>query len=721
MRIQFIIENDANALFDLLPQIQALADSEKETLGFLPEAALRDAIVRRRLLALTADNKGVREFAGYLLHSGVFPNAKIQQIAIVQKFRKAGAASVMMKALVSELERIGFMTIKAEVASDLPPALHFYAKNGFEVFRTRAGGQARNRTIVVHVRELESDSLFSSAANNANPEIELGIRRRSAGDTPLFAFDLNVYFDFAKNRDESEKARQLFGAALGHDIRLAVADELVAELRRTSNLGAIDPILQLALHLPRLPKIDRRELDAMAARIHDLVFVTRKAKGTGSRQALSDARHLAHAALARASAFVTRDGPILAARTELLSTIGIDVATLDEMIALLPPEPHSAGSVSVQGEGFASAEISDAELSSYLTNAKVPSAVISEFRNGNSGISLIRREAISENGRVVAVGALKIPKGVAPVARLLVHVRPEHVDCDLFADFTLDSLIRLACQKAAVTIELVHLPGQSSINSYAKSRGFLRIGASASYSKIALGKPLTSSNWSHVVQEVRRRTGVVLPDQAPVFHGDRREVVVTTPKGNSILLDAGTLEDMLSPTIFIWPGRNGVIVPITRLYADQLLGTSRQPNFNFIANRDAAFLSRRAYVNSPRTAKHMRPDRPILFYESKRKGGGRGAVVAVARIVDAVVVCKRDVSDDGHKRLVVDDVGSFSASDDVLLTTFDNLFVIPQPVPFRKLKEIDAIGRVNLISPVSLCSEQVTAILTQGWSSEKVQ
>src|SRR4051812_11640118 len=92
-RVQFNVERNTTALLDLLPAIQSLADSEKEALGFWPDAALRDAINRRRLFALTVDHNGIRELAAYLLHSGVFPHAKIQQIATVTKFRKTGAAS----------------------------------------------------------------------------------------------------------------------------------------------------------------------------------------------------------------------------------------------------------------------------------------------------------------------------------------------------------------------------------------------------------------------------------------------------------------------------------------------------------------------------------------------------------------------------------------------------------------------------------------------------
>jgi hypothetical protein len=162
------------------------------------------------------------------------------------------------------------------------------------------------------------------------------------------------------------------------------------------------------------------------------------------------------------------------------------------------------------------------------------------------------------------------------------------------------------------------------------------------------------------------------------------------------------------------------VVPIGHTYANELLGTSNQSTFSFLANRDAAFLSRRAYVNSPRTSSIMRPDSPILFYESKRSGG-RGAVLAIARIIDVVVAQKSDIPSDGKRRLVVDSVDGFSASDDVLLTTFDNLFVLPFPVSLKELKKIGAAGNANLISAVSLSSDQITQILTLGWPSKNAK
>ena len=707
-------------LLAILPQIVALADSAKDALGFWPETALREAINRKRLFAMIDGATGSSELVGYLHYSGVFPHAKIQQIAVVPKFRKAGAATALMNTLVSDLENIGYLTVKAEVASNLSAPLKFYPKNRFVHVRTRTGGQSRKRDILIHERELDTESLFTVAARNTTSGMDLGIRRRSAGEDPFYSFDLNVYFDLARERSSSVEARQLFGAALAHVIRLTVADEFVRELVRTSTNSSNDPILQMAIQLPRLPSADAEELASLTDKIHDLVFVQTNSPAAGNAQSLSDARHLAHAALARASAFVTRDGTLLNARNDLLQAFGIDVIALDELVALLPHELPNATPADVSGIGFECGAATLAELQSYLSEIQTPQALIAEFCTANGVGAQSHIEAIREAGKLVAVGHIRIPRGMQPTARMLVHVRPEQLDADMFADFMLDALTRWACSDLAITIELAHFPGQTTINGLARGRGFERKSVGQDYHKIALGKPLTGSNWSAITSEIRRRTGLTLPAHMPNLQTGTGKIEISRENGTNTTVGAAQLEDFLSPAMIIWPGRDGVIAPIECAFANDLLGTNLQSTFAFVANRDAAFLSRRAYVNSPRTAHIMRPETPILFYESKRSGG-RGAVIAVARILDAVVTKKGDIPSDRQRRLVVDNIDDFSATDDVLVTTFDNLFALPSPVPFKELKKIDAIGGANLVSAVSLTSEKITKILTQGWPGDKTK
>ena len=362
-------------LLKLLPQIVTLADSEKNALGFWPEQQLLEAISRNRLRAIANGET----LEGYLIYSGVYPHAKIQQIATTPAARKQGVAASLIRNLISELERMNFISVKAEIASDLNGALSFYIKQGFEKSHTRPGGKARNREIFVHVRELDTETLFS-VSDQQKTGIDLGIRRRSTSDAPYYAFDLNVYFDLAKNRDQSENAGKIFGAALAHQIRLAVANEFVAELQRNKISTNDDPILELALRLPKIPAADEDELNSLALEVHDLVFGNKKTKSTTSEQAMSDARHLAHAALARASAFVTRDGKLLAARNQLLSVVGIDVIDIKELIDLLPTDKAEFVDQGAVGRGFEVKQIASLDLREYLTQVQTHQSVIEEFR-----------------------------------------------------------------------------------------------------------------------------------------------------------------------------------------------------------------------------------------------------------------------------------------------------------------------------------------------------
>jgi ribosomal protein S18 acetylase RimI-like enzyme/predicted nucleic acid-binding protein len=716
-KVSFKEESDRTALLGLLPQIVALADSEKEALGFWPDAALREAISRGSLIALTTVVEGNASLAGYIHYSGIFPHAKIQQIATVPECRRNGAASTLVRMLVSRLESQGYLTLKADIADNLTGSLAFYRGNGFVEVAKRQGGSARKRAILIHVRELETDSLFSFADRQSSAQPELSIRRRGAGEDPIYAFDLNVYFDLAKDRAKSDQARQLFASGLAHDIRLVVSSEFAAELRRTSKDQANDPILQLALKLPRLPKADAQELNEWAERIHDLVFVGQHSSGANTAQARSDAKHLAHAALSGAAAFITRDVALLDARPELLDRLGIDVISLDDIVALLPAEHEQESLGQRTGAGFQLATITANEVQAYLTSVGVSAALCAQYAGTQKlDVHQVLR-AIKSKDEVLAVGALLVPRGMMPQGQLLVHARADQPDARLFADVLLDELTREACVDHPIGLELVHLAGQAAVNSISQARGFQRTKSGSGYSKVALGKPVTSDNWAAIAAEVRRKTGLALPNALPIA-ADRNELVSFAINGGEIHQMSGAqLENILSPSVFVWPGQAGVVVPIGQKFANDLLGTNPQRLFEFVENKDAAFLSRRGYVSSPRNAAIMPLDAPILFYESKRTGG-RGAIIAVARIVDRVVVAKSDLPKDGHRRLVVDDVGQFSASDDVLFTTFDNVFPLPVPVPLSYLKTIGAAGNANLISAVSLSSEQITKILTQGWLRE---
>ena len=711
-------EKDPQVLLANLSAICALADREKEALAFLTPAAYIDAIEKRRLVGMLAIIEGTSEFVGFILYSGVYPNARIQQVVVARNHRRAHVASALLNEVVSQLEGRGYLTLTAAVASNLPAAQAFYGHNGLVTKRTYKGGRARNRQIVLRARELQTPNLFSileplSPASQC--AVDLGLHKRSAGQAPLYVIDINVLFDVTKEpaRPRAPLAERLIAAALAHQIRLAIAPEFIVELKRQTKRQVVDPILRFALQLPRLPTLDSDDTSRLAAYVHVLVFETTQSAGAGTPQALSDARHLAEAALARASAYVTSDGTMLAARDIILRDIGIDVTNLDEFVALLPVDANSFSAVRLKDSDVSVKPASIEAIREYLGSSELPQRLLSEFVTVDVDPSRWNGRAIIEGSEVVASCVYIVPNTIDAPARILVHVRPDHVPADMFVDH----LLTIACHDAAsggpITIELPNIPSQTNVRRLATLRGFLSLPSTNTLIKVAVGRPVTATNWAFIARQLRRKTALRLPENPPNATAVQNGFCVDSPDGRTISVRLPDLEDALGPTLIAWPGRDGVIVPISRTYADDLLGTGSQ--IPLFGEAEAALVTRRTYFNTPRSAYLMRAGTPVLFYESKRSGG-RGAVAASARIVDATVFLKQQVPDSLYRRAVVEDVAPLSASPEVLATTFDNLLRLPTPVTLEELREMRAVGSANLQTATRLPSASLSRILDMGWA-----
>ena len=463
---------------------------------------------------------GKRRVVGHVLFSGVFPNARIQQIVVAKDRRRSGIARALLNAVVSQLEARGYLSISAAVASDLLEAQAFYENCGFIARRSRAGGQARGRTIILRSRDLANKSLFSilePSSGTAATAIDLGLQHRSASQAPLYAIDLNVLFDAVRNgRPRSLAAHRLVAAALDHQICLAVAPEFVVELQRTAAAGNVDPLLSLARQLPRLPAFDVAQTDALAALVHKIAFVDPGLAQAGRPQAVSDARHVAEAALARASGYVTSDGSLLEAREELLKGVGIDVASLEEFSELFAPIKSALqDAAQLKGTDCAAGSVSIDTVREYLKKHDVSDPLQREFTPQEGPATAWNARSITEAGETVGIGIVRRPFAIDAPTRLLVHVRPDHVSCDLFTSHLMDMLCAEACGSGPTTLELAMIPGQSVLRRSATMRGFLPIDRSDALIKVAIGRPVTLQSWSLVARQTRRRTGLRLPEGFP--------------------------------------------------------------------------------------------------------------------------------------------------------------------------------------------------------------
>lgn len=142
-----------------------------------------------------------------------------------------------------------------------------------------------------------------------------------------------------------------------------------------------------------------------------------------------------------------------------------------------------------------------------------------------------------------------------------------------------------------------------------------------------------------------------------------------------------------------------------------LLGEGAQMLLGLPEISGAKLQRQRAYLGSAKRAKLFEKGGLLFFYESQ-SGGGAGAIVAVARIVDSLVTT--DISADDRNKLVVDDISQISVSERVLLTRFDNIFRLSVPVSFQNLKDMNIPDGTNFVTATGVSPADAIGILRKG-------
>ncbi len=456
MAEQYLIRRNFADILPFLDSIGTQADSERNALGFLPEAAYAEAAQQRKLILLLSQDQDKIGYVGHLLFGGMFPILRVRQIVVAARYRQQGHATTLLRALVAQAENEGYLNIVANVATDLNTANSFYERHGFLSTRVKAGGKTRNRTINVRILQLETPSLISYMVGPTQPKaIEvLQPTRRSPG-VPVYAIDLNVFFDAIKQRVRSEDAGIVFEAALNHQIRIAASQEFVSELRRTSRDTTNDPVLALARRIPVLPAREKTEIESLAPIISGIVFPERTTQQRLKSTDKSDILHLAHAVAAGAVGYITSDAKVLAARDALMKQFKLDIIGLSEFVDLLDlpddidhlPTPKIARSFRLETPtldaaiGFLQAEKLD--LKPHLKEIATPNC---------------RRLSVLDADGLIGVALLKASNALDQPSRCVVCVHQEHPFSSTVADFLISELVRYCSNRTAGRLLMIDIP-----------------------------------------------------------------------------------------------------------------------------------------------------------------------------------------------------------------------------------------------------------------------
>ena len=701
--------------------IVAAADTERNAFGFLPGRAYEEFALKGRLIVAIERKSG--DLAGYVAYGGTAPQARIFQTYVVPHHRRSGLARALVERVIQRAEDDAFLSIRVEIASDLFDASEFYNSCGFRRVREKAGGQSTGRLIITRVRELRSPSLLDFADYGApeGPPIRLSLP--TTANPQLYLVDLNVYFDVIKRRANALGAGRVFAAALDNAVSLGVASEFVTELERHSRAGAPDPVLELALTLPRLRPPTKVVARALVDELAPAIFPERTAAGKLTDRDKSDLAHLATAIDQNAAGFITSEKAILRCADWLQNRHGIDVLSPDVFGKRFTASTRlsQAYQVRLLDRDVGAGELKHEQhslVSDFLVTQDVPSNVIRSALTVGSSVSPRRLVCVQSDDTVVAFASWSPPRGVDRFVRLYLFADETSPLLDTAVDYLVDAAARHVSVDGA-TILHVTLPADHLLTrARLIALGFRppeHTGARAGeLLKLCLGSVVTENNWGAIRDQLRRVAKVELPGDSPIYTSHDDEIVLTAPSGQQASAALWELEEFISPCIFALQGRPAAIVPIRPSYAEALFRGSIQPSF--LNNQQAALLRKRGYIGNASTYSQIPENGLIVFYESLKGGQGRAAATAIARVV------RRYLAPEGVAERLASEKGVLSAKEvrgiakgrQVCVTEFDSLMMFERPVPLAKLKVLGCADDSNVVTARRLTPSSIEKLVAEG-------
>ena len=292
----------------------------------------------------------------------------------------------------------------------------------------------------------------------------------------------------------------------------------------------------------------------------------------------------------------------------------------------------------------------------------------------------------------------------------------EHPACETALDSLLNKLASEVSAASPILVEMEINPGSALARKAAFLQGFKETNNSAScrLSKICVGRPITKENFAKMHSTIKQLAGISLPKNLPEFTNHCQ--LVSLEDANSVVrnIELAQLERIFSPVIFVLPNRTGVLVPIQRVYAEQLFGTSAQ--MTFIPGKEAVLFSERIYLSSRRNLHTLVEGSILLFYESGGNGGAASVVVA-ARCLGSSVIDKRQLPENILRRGVIEnsELGEITVNEKIAVTRFDNVMLLPRTVSLPRLRDLGCVDGSNLITARRITDEQTAMILREGY------
>ena len=296
-----------------LGDIKKLADLLKKEIGFIPYFAYDESIYKENLFVAIIGEE--EKFAGFALCGGRFPVRRIFQLAVSSEYRQRGVGTELVKSVVKHAKKKGFRDIVIKVGKELS-ANKFWEASSFVVDHTKKGGTVHDK-VNIRIREI-APSIFS---NKTRLQSDLQLAANRISTTPsLHLIDTNILLDVSTKRENSEVSENLLYLVAQGDIRVAISQETITELKRHRKTNN-DRVLKIANQLPQFA-FDSDDANHVVDRLKNNIFPN---QDTLKQSDDSDIKHLATAIQNNAKGFITRDKQILKQEKLLWGEFSLEV------------------------------------------------------------------------------------------------------------------------------------------------------------------------------------------------------------------------------------------------------------------------------------------------------------------------------------------------------------------------------------------------------------
>lgn len=719
MQVNLICSREG--LLPYVDLVNKMADSDRVAFSFFPESFYLDTALSEKMIVATLPSD--HTYIGHLIFGGVFPNGRVYQIFIAPQFRSQGFARVLFEKLFEILNNRQYAQVQARVATDLVDANKLYKQMGFKIRKIVNGGKTTGRKINIRVKDLSAPTLFTYIPTPMISE-DFNIPERTTARSPTFVIDLNVIFDAVKNRLNSNAAGILIQAAFKNYIRVAISRELKNELERTAFDVRTDPMLSLTSNIWTLevpPKVRIKEISDTLASV---VFPERQTQGKLTVQDKSDLVHLITAIENRVAGFVTSEKKILAASNYFRLEFGLEIISLSELTELINDDDNSIMDIPDAGmfsdncttlfsTDFRNPTIQTAVKELNINARFLPAAILSPTNDHQFVV------VYDSDKRPVGISWRTISIGPTPITDAFIWVDSSSLFKEGIIDFLCQNIIHESCSRDVGLVKLLSDQKQTSLRESLLEHGFKASSGNhhdeSVLQKVCVGYPIHRENWQKVRLKISNVAGgITLPKALPSKSGHSSLIEFDGHDGTTRNITHQSFEHLLSPTLLISEDRDGVIVPITRLWADDLFGTHNQGGL--FTPPEAIERRERVYFSKPASIKALRPGKVILFYESGSVSLGRKAIIAIGRITQSNVVRVNEMEDNLLKRGVIDKrtLQANVNSGKQTVTFFDNIMTLRYPVPYKRLMDLGCDNGLNFVTATPVSAKNLEIILIEG-------